>query len=253
MADTRYLKQRRQGWYFQLAVPSELRAVMGKATITASLRTRDLTQAQERRWAKLIEAKDVFARVRGKKPSAAEPIDPKALLDIDDCARASYHEALAKMETDARRKVRAWDKTELVSSSLDIWDAIEVNNYAPVAEPLTTYCERHNVEEGSEHYARLGEALLLARLMAIKGRQKALEEGKPSDEPKSFLGYEPIDLMSLKPLRAVSRGGLVFAEVAHRFIAEKQRDPSYKLTEQTRGQYEAAFRLFDQWARTAQT
>ena len=66
MADTRYLKQRRQGWYFQLAVPSELRAVMGKATITASLRTRDLTQAQERRWAKLIEAKDVFARVRGK-------------------------------------------------------------------------------------------------------------------------------------------------------------------------------------------
>jgi integrase len=45
------------------------------------------------------------------------------------------------------------------------------------------------------------------------------------------------------------KGGPKFADVAARFIAEKQRDPSSALTAQTIGQYEAAFRLFDSFAR----
>ena len=76
-------------------------------------------------------------------------------------------------------------------------------------------------------------------------------KGEPSNEPSTFLQYEPIDPVTLTPLRAARsrRGGLIFAEVAARFIAEKQRDPAFALTARTKGQYEAAFRLFDQWAK----
>jgi hypothetical protein len=51
MADTRYLKQRRQGWYFQLKVPSDV-APRWKGTnpVVVSLKTRDLSKAQVDRW-----------------------------------------------------------------------------------------------------------------------------------------------------------------------------------------------------------
>jgi hypothetical protein len=100
MADTRHLKRRHETWFFTLAVPRDLRGNVGKERIVLSLKTRDLSEAQDARWAKLQEFRQEFARLRGKKPSAAEPLDPKALLDIDEFARASYHEALTKMEKD---------------------------------------------------------------------------------------------------------------------------------------------------------
>lgn len=47
MADTRYLKQRRQGWYFQLKVPSDIAdRWTGTNPIVVSLKTRDLSKAQ---------------------------------------------------------------------------------------------------------------------------------------------------------------------------------------------------------------
>ena len=61
MADTRYLRQRHQGWYFVAAVPRELRGKFvsngrnGSAgrplsKIVVSLKTQSLGEAQDRRW-----------------------------------------------------------------------------------------------------------------------------------------------------------------------------------------------------------
>ena len=120
-------------------------------------------------------------------------------------------------------------------------------DFKPIAEPLAAYCTQHEIEPGSAHYAVLGDALLSARMHALKGRTLALE-GKPSDEPATFLLNRPIDPVSLKPLRSVGRGGLIFADVAARFVSDRQRDPAFALTSQTKSLYEIAFRLFDSWA-----
>lgn len=247
VADTRYLKQRRVGWYFQIAVPTKHRAALGKATITASLRTRDLTVAQERRWAKLIEAMEAFARIE-RRPSGEQP-EPNALLAVDEFARSFYHDTLATMDREARAGTRAWAVADLEESHTVLVDAYFAHAYASVAEPLAAYCEREQVGPGSSLYGEVGDALLSAKMQAVMGRKNALEH-KPTSEPRKFLNYVPVDPVSLKPLRATTLAkGLAFSEVAGRFIAEKQRDPAYKLTEQTRGQYEAAYRLFDSWAK----
>lgn len=112
MADKRYLKQRRQGWYFQLAVPARHREALGD-TIVVSLKTRDLSVAQDKRWAKLLEVRKEFAKLSGRRPAMAEPLDPEALLKIDEFARTVYREALATMAADVRKGMRAWGKLDL--------------------------------------------------------------------------------------------------------------------------------------------
>jgi hypothetical protein len=67
----RYLKRRRQGWYFQIAVPVALRKAAGKATITKSLRTRDLNVAQERYVAELLKATEAFRELAGGRQAGA--------------------------------------------------------------------------------------------------------------------------------------------------------------------------------------
>jgi integrase len=247
LADCRYLKKRREGWYFQLAVPSKLREAYGKATITASLKTRDLTVAQARRWAKYVTAQEEFAKLESN--PAAEALPPEDLLNIDDFARAYYRETLKVMDAETRKGIRLWDNPELDRGWEEACHGYLIEtDFKPVAEALATYCARHEIGPGSQHYHAVGDALLSARMYAFKGRKLALE-GKPSDEPATFLLHRPVDVVTLKPLHSTGRGGPIFAEVAARFIAEKQRDPAFALTAQTRGQYEAAFRLFGQWAK----
>jgi hypothetical protein len=55
MADTRWLEQRRQGWYCVKDVPRPLVAIVGRARLVKSLGTRLLAQAQVQRWAVLAE------------------------------------------------------------------------------------------------------------------------------------------------------------------------------------------------------
>ncbi|WP_372618574.1 DUF6538 domain-containing protein [Falsiroseomonas sp.] len=50
MPDTRWLVQRRQGWYCVKDVPRPLQAVLGKKRLVKSLNTRSLALAQLRRW-----------------------------------------------------------------------------------------------------------------------------------------------------------------------------------------------------------
>ena len=65
MADTRYLKKRRQGWYSNIPIPSDLREYFNNADhVVRTLATQDLTIAQRKRWNVLKEAHAEFDRMR---------------------------------------------------------------------------------------------------------------------------------------------------------------------------------------------
>lgn len=83
---------------------------------------------------------------------------------------------------------------------------------------------------------------------AANGRRAALR-GEVYQRPVGF-GRLRVDPRTLQPVaqKNTKGKGAKFAEAAKRYIEETQRDPNSKLTEQTRGQYEAVYRLFDQWA-----
>ena len=74
---------------------------------------------------------------------------------------------------------------------------------------------------------------------------------------QTFLGAKGIDPVTLRPIAPAPRRvvrikasgeGMVFSEAAAKYINELQRDAGAKVTEQTRGQYQAIYRLFEQFA-----
>ena len=171
----------------------------------------------------MVEAKETLAKLSGPPARKAEPADPHALVAIDALARGTYREALKDMHA------QAWGVAELGRAFSDLFRAYEGGDFKPVAEALAVYCDLNGTVPGSELYRELGDALLVAQMHAITGRQNALDH-KATPEPDSFLNFVPIDPLTLKPLTTGSRDGLIFTEVAHRFIVEKQRDPAFALT-----------------------
>ncbi|WP_172965641.1 site-specific integrase [Agrobacterium sp. FDAARGOS_525] len=211
MADTRYLKQRRQGWYFAMKVPADLIDKMGKSNIVKSLHTRDLSQAQKDRWPLVAHWSAQFDVLRGKRTWTPAEIEEKAQAEYQDTLKvlAEYNEG---------------------EENLDIFAELE-------AEKLE-----------DPKLSDLDYALASARIAAAFGRRAAL--GGRTIRPPLVFGRNGIDMETLEPVSLKKRQGAgeAFAEAARRYIEEVQRDPSAKLTEQTRGQYEAVYRLFDQWA-----
>lgn len=59
-----YLQQRRQTWYVVVAVPKDVRPIIGRAKIVKSLHTRDLQIAQRLRYAEVASIQASFARAR---------------------------------------------------------------------------------------------------------------------------------------------------------------------------------------------
>lgn len=261
MADTRYLKRRREGWYIQVAVPVKLHGAFGSKVILRSLNTRDLTEAQSRRWPKLVEIQAVFRQMAGGAPVQSE-LPSSTLAAIDKIAMATYHSTLSKMEADARQGKRRrvlFDDASPVEQEiaglalhLEEIDEAEDDDFKPVASVLAEQATQPGSEFalGSDAYGVLGRALLKAYRTAVEGRMSALA-GDPSEHPKTFVPSAYVDRVSLAPVRAMverSVSGLPISEVAARFIAELQRDETAALTEQTRAQHEAVFRLFAGYA-----
>ena len=245
MGKPSYIKRRGHSYYWQLAVPRSLRNALGKAMIGGALHTRDVAEAHARSWVEIARAKEHFARLQGRIRGAEDTVPPHSLLQIDAAARAYYHELLRAMDAEVSKGVRAWGEDELKRN----WDEACVGycantDFASVALALAAYCTQHTIKSGSTHYYAAGEALLSARMQAMMGRMAALE-GSPSDAPVTFLDRLPIDPVSLRPLTV--RRGLRFSEAADKFLAERQRNSEYALSEQSRAIYETVFRLFDSW------
>jgi integrase len=252
------LKRRRQGWYFRLAVPRDLREAYGSDIISVSLKTRDLTEAQQRRWPKLIEYQEAFRRLGGApSPAPDDELGSATLAMIDEIALATYRDKLAKLDADARqgKGVREHPEgadpieqeiTGLAIYSENLGEALEYDDFRAVAGTLAN--QGPEFAAGSRAYRELGRALLRAYIAAVDGRAAALS-GHTSEHPQTFMTSSYVDPVSLAPVR--SGGGLAFSKAAARFIAEVQRDKDAALTEQTKGQHEAVFRLFEGFVRDA--
>jgi hypothetical protein len=106
--------------------------------------------------------------------------------------------------------------------------------------------QAERIESGK--LSELEYALAWARVHAANGRVAALR-GEVYKRPIGFSRLR-VDPRTLQPVaqKNTKGKGVKFAEAARRYIVETQRDPAAKLTEQTKGQYEAVYRLFDQWA-----
>lgn len=281
--DERYLKRRHDGWYFAIAVPRGLRGRFisqgrdgrpGKplSKIVLSLHTRDAAEAQKRRWPHFHEWREAFKR--------AESGVPLSLGEIETEAREVYTATLERMETEAKRRpADASEQIEALQAGLDAFiedsgydtfadDEIDLDQHIEtltefgfIANELSAVQRRKGVtlDPGSETHHLLGRAITRAIIAASNGRMKALE-GKPSDPPASFLGSKGIDPISLRPIAPVKRpqirvrsdDGMKFSEAAALYIDEIQRDRSAALTEQTRGQMEAVFRLFKDYSDEAE-
>ena len=251
MADTRYLKRRRQTWYFHLAVPAEVRPKLNKTHITETLGTRDLTKAQKARWEKLAQWTDAFEKLRGNVPLTN--------AEIEEQAQRVFYEFLAHLEQIYRDNPRGIDveseelakQAELFAeagaalpSVVDPWVAREV---AKIEVRTGAALER-----GSPTRDRLVRAVSRALLHATLGRSAALQ-GEAYEPPPTFGGPQLIDPLTLRPVkiakvrRRVNGQGMRFSEAAERFIAELQRDKGARKTAQTIAQHEAVYRLFAQF------
>ncbi len=268
MADLRYLMKRHEGWYFVIAVPREMRGKAPwapKTTIVRSLKTRDLTLAQSRRWDLAQQYSDAFRRSAGDIALTR--------VEVEQEARIVYHETLRALEAKpvSAAPERQGDDPELTALSLQI-DALNdaasdpdfslplgldgVGSHSVVADDIAAVETRtgSRVTKDSETYRLLGQAIIEAKVAAIEGRIAALRR-QPSEEPAAF-SARGIDRVTLRPLALSKRPkvrmeGKAFSEIAAEYVAEVQRDPSAMLTEQTRGQHEMAFRLFADFAKDA--
>ena len=196
--------------YFLINVRAELQTTVGKLDIVTSLGTRDLTQAQKDRWPLVADWTARFDVLRGKRQWTPAEIEEKA--------RREFTETLKML-----------DEHQMDDEDLGTYLDLEVDK----------------IEAGG--LSDLDYALTIAHIWATNGRKAALR-GQPFTPPPTF-GRNAIDPVSLQPVTVRKReAGPPFSETASRYIDEVQRDPTAKLTEQTRGQYEAVYRLFDQWA-----
>ena len=109
--DLRYLKRRRNGFYFHMAIPQDLRGRFtsegrrgkhgrrhpGQALtkVVVSLHTQSLHEAQQRRWPLVHEWREKFERARTGAPLT--------LAEIDAVAHETYAAVLAVMEAEAKK------------------------------------------------------------------------------------------------------------------------------------------------------
>jgi len=269
MADERYLKQRRQGWYFVIAVPRELRGKPpwgAKTAIVQSLKTRDLSVAQKERWTKVTEYTEAFRKAAGDIPLTR--------AEINEQAWRVYQDTLVALEAKPAWGEPHQDETPeqagLSANLENYYEALDDSDFSVsvgmagesdaslISNDMATIEKRTGAKiiRGTETWRLLGGAILNARIAATEGRLRALGN-EPSEPPATFV-EGGIDRLTLKPVARAPRakirtggGSKSFSEASTEYIAELQRDESAKLTEQTRGQHEMAFRLFGQYVDNA--
>jgi hypothetical protein len=210
-ASNPYLKRRKQGWYFQIAVPATLRGKPPwgkKAVIVLSLGTRDLSLAQKLRWAKVDEYTEAFRRAAGDIPLTR--------AEINDEAWRVYQDTLRRLEAspvsieperdESPEHAGLWFHMSNYTEALDTGDYTVqgLHDDAPdiniVAGDLAAVQQRTGTVfvEGTESYRLLTEAILRAKVAALSGRMAALENN-PSEPPATFV-TGGIDRVTLKPV-----------------------------------------------------
>jgi integrase len=263
--DTAFLKQRRQTWYFQIAVPRDLQKPLGEMRnggkpvplIVESLKTRDKSEAQRLRWEKHRDAMDLFDRLRGRKALT--------LAEIEEAAEATFREFLRDAQEAAEKGRRiGWAVSDAPDSNgeADEYGGLEVqlgHLQDVLGEGAFSEVEGYalhviaktgaDVPKGSRAHKELCQSQLRALIEATKGRMAFLR-GEAYEPVRPFTTpiVDPVTLTVQRPTfvrkKAVAANGEKFTDAAARYVAAMMRDADAAWTMQTKHQNEATFRLF---------
>ena len=241
-----YLKQRGNQWWFQIGVPKDVRAAFGKALVAVPLGTTDKREARGLASVEVVRVREVFARLRGKVSLTS--------ADIEGAAREAYQSQLAMY---AGLEQNPSDEDDDIDTAISLYgDALRDRRYALVAGEAAEVIGSRGatVAVGSPVYNALCAALCLAHLEAFKGR-RAFLKGQAFTPRANFTRTE-LDPLTLQPVIA-SRQQKVkagasgkdgrFSTVASRYVDASMRDATVAWSQQTKAQYEATFRLFEDY------
>ena len=174
MTDTKYLKQRGATWYLQLGVPKDIQHLwQGAAIIVESLKTTDLTVAQELRWVRRTHYQAIFEGIRsGRNLTDAE---------IDAIAERAFGRRLAPLE---EKQIGRYDEPEhnpdnanygFDELSMILDDLGDAYTDHGVDRAIIDTINWYKREFGEEPTATIKEALFWAEIDAINGRRAALQ------------------------------------------------------------------------------
>jgi integrase len=185
--------------------------------VIVSLRTQDLSKAQSARWPLVADYSAQFDVLRGKRQHTPQELEREA-------------------EKVFAAALQRFAKEGLTGAKL---------------EAIADEAEDRLQEHGAS-LSELEQATLAAAIYAVYGRRAALA-GKPFNRPP-YLSLPRdrtyLDPVTLEPIikKTGDDKAVSFADAARRYLDETQRDPTAAITAQTKGQYEAVYRLFDSWA-----
>jgi integrase len=245
VADHRYLKKRREGWYLQVAVPAAARWKFGKLIIR-SLHTKDKAVAQARRWTAGIDEKGrPWPSVAGVKDDIrkAEGQISLTAAEINQDAMAVYAEALETFRRSDLGEVipmqQQWPeglgKDDMLSPEVTkAVKAIELRRGIALAPASETYWTvTHAILKARQSAARAR----VAEAMAACG---APPEAEPFEPPANFV-EAPTPVM--KPARPKVGKGKTFDEASDEYLAARKD----KITKGVLTQSKTTFRLFGEF------
>lgn len=160
VTDTKYLRQRKNVWFFQYRLPAVLAKHYGKKMYTVSLETSDLKIARQKRGLLLTRLAAEADSIQGKSPSSfqrqellriarAYAADDKALEDQDpelSLADTLDPERLTPLEKDALRYVGGYEKEVLRRYTVTLKEAFEEWTSGVDHKPTTLSKHRRAVE-----------------------------------------------------------------------------------------------------------
>jgi integrase len=130
-----YLTRRKLGWYFQIAVPKDLQAVVGQKVVRFSLKTRDRRLAAIKARDELALATQYFEQLRASRLTDEQRqsvVEKLRSLDyeIDTGAATDIVAAIAALQTRERTEMEAWlerrrASLQAVDPDIDATAAIE--------------------------------------------------------------------------------------------------------------------------------
>jgi integrase len=196
-----------------MAVPLALAGRFKRRWIIEGLGTDSEREARDRAAKRKAHWQTVFER-------AAQDA-PLTLAEVDEAAQEVYTDTLARMDRD-------WKVLgTFLGCSEQEWLEISLRRAGDPPAHEIKRIERAkglSLDPASAIYATLARALTRAITAALEGRLRLLE-GQPSEMPRSFLGAEGINPLTLKPIGRRPKivrgdGGLRFSEAAALHLEE---------------------------------
>lgn len=97
MSKTRYLQQLGQSWYIRIKVPAALRGRVGNTHIRRALHTRDLDEANRRKWSAIAQVHSYLDSLEGGTPTLFSLHVPSRLSEVPASALFQHPQAAEQL------------------------------------------------------------------------------------------------------------------------------------------------------------